>query len=368
MGSGNFGTNLQAYALYRELEVLGYDTCILSSAPQFDWRYWIHFLLSQIGAWDVLHRMKRKALHLPFENGEHNRIEAWASRFFNTVKITSQCQLRNLVKNTECFVTGSDQIWNTYHSFDPAMFLDFAGDKRRVAYASSIGTASINPQYAIQMRELLLKFDCIALRERSGARLIADLTGRMDVIQVCDPTFLLTAKEWEGFSQSASVVINSSRPFIACYLLSKNAEYGKQIHDVCNRSGISRVVVVPACENPGFAYENAEVISDVDPTDFVKILLSASLVCTDSFHATAICINVEKPFVEFLRFSDMDIQSQNARIHDLLEQYHFESRMYCVDSDSWYQPMDFTEARRILVSDRSRSINYLVHAIGGERS
>lgn len=362
-GSANYGTNLQAFALHRVLEDLGYDICILSDVPHFRLRYWIQYVLSIFGVWQVLRWVKFKYCHIPFPIKKETRIESWGRRVFNGIRIQFPWQLHSLVKQTECFVTGSDQIWNTYCSFDPIMYLAFAGHKRRVAYASSIGTARINPDHAAQMKDWLLKFDHISLREKSGVKLVAALTGRTDVIQVCDPTFLLTARDWHEITQPAQNTNDLSRPFIACYLLSKNPAYVKQVIDVRDCFGVSRIVIVPACENPDFFCEGADVLSNADPADFVKILASASLVCTDSFHAAAICINLEKPFVEFLRFSDQDDHSQNARIYDLLEHYHLEDRMYRAESDSWRNPIDFTKSRQILAADRDRALKYLVNAI-----
>jgi len=363
-GSSNFGSNLQAYALHRKLEVLGYHICILSEVPNFSCRYWIQYILSVVGIWQVLRWLKFKYLDVstPTRKTE-TRIEAWGRRVFNGVRIKFPWQLHRLVKQTECFVTGSDQIWNTYCSFDPTMYLAFAGNRKRVAYASSVGTASINPDCSAQMNDWLLKFNHLSLREKSGVNLIAELTGRTDVVQVCDPTFLLTARDWDEISQQSQIASDLSRPFIACYLLSKNPAYTKYLADVCNHFAIARVVIVPACENPDFYFEGAEVFLNADPADFVKILASASLICTDSFHASALCINIEKPFVEFLRFSDQDPYSQNSRIYDLLHHYHLVDRLYHAESNAWQEPLDFTKSRQILATDRERSLKYLVNAI-----
>lgn len=36
---------------------------------------------------------------------------------------------KKMVSETDCFVTGSDQIWNTYNCFSAKSFLSFAGEK-----------------------------------------------------------------------------------------------------------------------------------------------------------------------------------------------------------------------------------------------
>ena len=91
--------------------------------------------------------------------------------------------------------------------------------------------------------------------------------------------------------------------------------------------------------------------------------MNASYVCTDSFHATALSINFSKDFVEFLRFSDRDIKSQNSRIYDLLNHYNLSYKIYSVNNSDWTNSIDYIKVQESLSSDRRDSLTFLINAI-----
>jgi hypothetical protein len=122
-------------------------------------------------------------------------------------------------------------------------------------------------------------------------------------------------------------------------------------------------VIIPADENRDFTYEGAFVYKDASPVEFIYLIQHASLVCTDSFHATALSINHSVPFVEFMRFKDDDSKSQNSRIYDLLEHYGLMDRIYDDNNLSWINNISYDRVQEILSDDRKFSIDYLINAI-----
>lgn len=81
------------------------------------------------------------------------------------------------------------------------------------------------------------------------------------------------------------------------------------------------------------------------------------MVCTDSFHATALSIILSKQFVEFKRFSDDDQTSQNSRIVDLLEFYGLQDRF---DLCNAHCAIDYTAVQNRLKQARKESEQYIV--------
>lgn len=358
-GGGNFGTCLQCYALYTKLQNLNYDASLLQEIPaRFTWKTRIKGWLNCIGLLGVIEGLRQPPLILQ----DRKRID-FQDKVYHELRLFSKDQENQLLKHTDCFVTGSDQIWNTHFSFRPFYFLDFAADRKRVAYASSIGTSSIKDEYKSDVRGLLMKFSHIGVREDEAVKVLSELTGRTDIRQVLDPTFLLTPQEWTDMSKDAVFEVTMPDRYILCYLIGNNNWYAQQLNDVREKTKIDNVIVVPAVENPNFNPTNATVYRDASPVEFVYLLQHASFVCTDSFHATALSINHSKPFVEFMRFKDSDIKSQNSRIYDVLTHYHLMDRIYRADSDEWLQDIDYSEVQEILTKDRSSSLSYLTEAI-----
>ena len=132
---------------------------------------------------------------------------------------------------------------------------------------------------------------------------------------------------------------------------------------VGQNGGYIGVVIVPSQENPSFSLEGATVYRDAGPLEFVRLICGASFVCTDSFHATALCINLGKDFVEFVRTYGGCAPSQGSRIMDLLRQYNLLYRIYSEDSVAWASHIDYSAIQKLLGSERTRCVEFLTNAI-----
>lgn len=360
--SANFGTCLQCYALYVKLKNLEYDVSLLTHKSRYTFMSWTKGLLSDLGFFSKLKKIKKMFYH-PSKPVQVQKRERFQDDVYKIIPIWSKKNERELIEKTDCFVTGSDQIWNTYYQYDPFFFLDFVGNAKRVAYASSIGTNSINDKYKEDVRKHLLKFNHIGVRENEAVRIISELTGRDDVKQVLDPTFLLPPVEWREMSKKAEFEIKLPKEYMLCYLIGINDWYVKQLQDVRDKFNIKDIIIIPAAENPNFFVEGTCIYRHASPVEFIYLLQHAQLVCTDSFHATALSINHSVPFVEFLRFKDDDKKSQNSRIYDVLNHYGLMNRIYNAESLEWTLPINFQKVQDILIQDRKKSLDYLINAI-----
>ena len=362
LGNGNFGTSLQSYALYHFLSIKGYDCSILSSFnyKHFSLKGYLKMILSALGIMKIRERRKikkatdsRKLIKLS-EFFEHN---------IRQESVSNPWQYRILLRNTDVFCVGSDQVWNAYFNFSPFNFLDFAGNVKRISYASSMGTKDFPEEYKETIKNLLLKFAHISLRETTGREAVSRLTGRNDIKTVLDPTFLLTAKDWNSFSEQSRIEISLPKNYMLVYLIGNNDNYPKQVRELQTKTGIENVIVIPAVENPNFEIKGSIVYRDAAVAEFVKLIKDAAWVCTDSFHATALSINIGKNFTEFLRFKDSDSTSQNSRIYDILSTFGLMGQLYNKNSETWVQLIDFSKFAEKLSKLREDSVSWLINAI-----
>lgn len=355
-GTYNYGTSLQSFALQYKLRLLGYNTFYLEHIPsQFSVKTRIKQWLEECG---ILHNIKHKS-----QTKKQKQIAKFHRLFYINKFVGSSKQFNKLLQETDVFVSGSDQIWNTYYRFDPFYFLEFASGKKKISYASSMATPQVNPEYKSRVREDLLDYNHISVRENSAVNVLSDLTGRKDIVSVLDPTFLLESSEWNDVVEKAEIGIELPEKFILCYFIGKNKHYEEQLEAVKNQVGIKDVIILPAKENPDFSFSKSIIYPDAGPMEFVKFIKEATYICTDSFHATALSINFNKPFVEFLRFPETDEKSQNSRIHDVLGMFKLEDRIYELSDGRWRNEMDFSMANMILREEREKSLSYLVSSI-----
>lgn len=362
IGGGNYGTSLQSFALHRILEMLGYNVSFLSNIPKtFTYKNKIKYLLQLVGI--NLNGIRQSLLPSRLSL-KQQKLKCFISNNYNICKpINDKIELKKLIAETDSFITGSDQIWNTIFGFDSFYFLDFAGDAKRIAYATSIGLRDFPEEHKPEVKRMLSKFSHIGLRENTAVKIVSGLLDRNDVVQVLDPTFLLTSDDWISIAEDANIEIVLPEKYLLCYLIGNNEWYRIQLMDVIERTCINKLIIVPAEENPSFSIDGATIYDAAGPLEFVELIRNASFVCTDSFHATTLAINLNVSFVEFIRFKETDKASQNSRIYDLLSHYDMMNRIYNIDSQQWSKPMVFSFSNKQLDTDRRLSLEYLVNSI-----
>lgn len=358
IGTGNYGTSFQSYALYKVLRNLGCRPYFLKMISLGrGWKDIIQGFISMLGLYPV--SLSPKNL-----KGKEGKLARFNAQRYSYKEVYSWYQYRLLIRTTDRFLTGSDQIWNTHFRYDPFMFLNFVDDNtKKVAYASSIGTDHVPEQYRDAVRSHLMLFRSIGVREQTAVRVLTELTGRKDIVQVVDPTFLLSAAEWTSLASEAEIEFQLPKKYILCYLLGNNPHYPQAVKRLSEQSGVEDIILIPALENQEIDIPGVKIYSEAGPIEFLYLLQHASLVCTDSFHATALSINLEKEFVELLRFLDDDKLSQNSRIYDLLEHYRLSHRVMR-DQVPDLSPIDYSSVRPILKQDVAHSLDYLKTSVG----
>lgn len=326
--------------------------------PNSPLRYW----LSRIPGYERMYKFLKcrtlqwkKVYEFTFEDGNYQMKRLYFKRQYDEV-----------VKDANLFITGSDQIWNPYcGGYNPMMFLEFAGDKKRVAYSSSIARPNFPKEVEQRAKEALQKFHHIAVREKSSVDMLDKLLGRDDVRLVVDPTYLLTCEEWEAFGNRATIEFTLPERYIFCYFVGKRFEdYAAMVDDVKARTGINDVITID-CTNGKINYGNGILYKNGGPYEFVYLLSHASLICMDSFHATVFALKFSVDFVHILKTKgETDTASQNTRMYDIFSRYGLIYKLYDPNTSEWLRPVDFNRVGKIVESEISDSMEFLKKEVG----
>lgn len=301
LGTGNFGTFLQAYALSDKLGSLGYSVTV----PE---------------VCSFVYGMKRICGIASSPSSAVSRNLSLFDRIAGRIVIPSRLFLPFLNFGYDIFISGSDQIWNTNFRYSPENFLDFTCDgKRRISYASSIGASSFSPCSEPEVTRLLQRYAAISLRERTGVDAVRSLTGRPDIEKVADPVFLLSPEEWSGFSEFPSGAPDGE--YAVCYFVGKSEEYAEVLESQRDLHPSYRFICVPSVENGVPDLPGLEMVPNLSAAEFLGLLKGASLVITDSFHASAFSVIFDRNLCVLKRFRDVDKASQNSRLDDFFEEY-----------------------------------------------
>ena len=398
----NFGTCLQSYALNKVLRDMGHDVEFIYNGrenPPIGITGFVKNLIKMVVPAGLVNDIKQKKKVI---NGNHNeavlnilslpnsQLRYWFSKvpFYNWLYKQYKCntlqwkkvwkytfddgnynmkrlfcrqQYEEVVADADIFVTGSDQIWNPYcGGFNPMMFLEFAGDKKRVAYSSSIARSEFPQEVRERARQDLKKFQHIAVREQSSVDMLNKLLERNDVKLVVDPTYLLSRAEWESFGDRATIEFCIPQRYIFCYFIGERYEdYDAMVRDVMQRTGIKDVITVD-CTGSSMNYGGGLLYCDGGPYEWVYLLRHASMVCMDSFHATVFALKFHKDFVHILKTkSDNSTDSQNTRMYDMFSRYDIGYKLYNASSLDWLRPINYNKVDAILKEEISRSMDYL---------
>ena len=189
----NFGSYLQAFALYKKIKDLGYDCEIIDyRCPAIEKR---EQLEKHMIDWSVK-GIARAILLQPAVNRKARALSRFSE---NNIKVSREYIPDNINEAAEMYdkiIVGSDIVWGMdITDNDWNYFLDFVKDNnKKFAFSSSFGSYH-HSENDIRMGELLRTFMQIAVRENDAVDWVSEIAERRSV-WVCDPTMLLTKEEW----------------------------------------------------------------------------------------------------------------------------------------------------------------------------
>lgn len=276
-----------------------------------------------------------------------------------TQKVQTSRELIMLNKEYDCFICGSDQIWNP-ENFNGVYYLNFVNDKnKKISYAPSFGVSKIPVSMKEEIKHLVNKFNWLSVRENSGESILRELTNKKIEI-VVDPTLLLSKTDWEQISEDPKV----NNDYILCYFLGNSREYWKTVQYL-HRITTYKVIIIPIKYNSYF--QKYEIRPSTSPKEFLGLIKNARLVLTDSFHGIIFSLIFKKDFFAFKRFVDRDKWSQNARVYSLLGMLNLENRLIDYNTIKAYKDNyfidNYNEINKVLGEKIDSSIAYLTKAL-----
>lgn len=365
----NYGSELQAFALQKKLNDLGFQAEII------DYLYYKH---------KDHKRTLRSKPWLPI--GFKNKVKELLYPLYYSIKSLSNRQIKkrreqnfkdfhksftNFSKNYhsidelyhakmdyDIYMVGSDQVWNprTYTNLDP-YFLTFSPPgKKRISYASSFGVADIPTLSVPFYKERLDKFDSISVREDQAVALVKKISGKQ-ATHVLDPTLLLSKSDWQKVSKAPDF----DEKFILMYILSTSKFALELARFISNKTGWK---IIRICKEAAIEDSNPEIINVVDagPGEFLGWMINASFVITNSFHGTAFSVNFNKPFYTITNIH----KSNNSRQQSLLRLLELENRIINEGDpmpDLKNINIDFSKTKLHLELERNKSVSFLINSI-----
>lgn len=300
----NFGSVLQAWALRRQLQGMGHEVRVVD----YRGRDFEQYRLVQTYSAKAL--AASVALY-PRQRRRRDAFEGFICRELAPTArygVDDEARMREgLPRQFDCFLCGSDQIWNLDCTRGPVgpYFLSFAGDARRVAYAPSLSHLSFaeenfGPEQRRQVAEWLAPFHAVSVREEATVGLFADLCP-VPIKTCLDPTLLLDAADYAPIAASRGAVASrmgtDPRNVLFVYMLERNDAMVAAATRLARETGMG---VAYVSRRPlRFEGVRARNLFGIGPSEFLGVLRDCGAVLTNSFHATVFSLLLGVPFRTF---------------------------------------------------------------------
>lgn len=160
----------------------------------------------------------------------------------------------------------------------------------------------------------LLGFEYISVREKRGAELIKELTGR-DATVLLDPTMLIDTSEWTNILRRPSQFTDDNYIFV--YVI--GGFKGEVKEKTCALAADFGLQVIDIMDIDNDYYIHTR------PDEFLYWIHNARLVVTDSFHASVFSILFGRPFVVTER---SDIKGMGSRLDTLFQKFGITGRHF----------------------------------------
>lgn len=357
--SHNYGGLLQSYAL-----------CKVLNNAQFD-AVQISFLIKQLGNVDAYKNesLTKKLARSIFDivvpvrkkiKKRNKCLEDFGKTIPHTSKVYNTSNIHETNELFDCFVVGSDQVWN-FDWFNPEFFLGFVEQrKKRIAYAASMGKLPEKDETIDFLKNALADFDAVSVREKDLEHFLNDHFGTSTATCVLDPTLLLSAEEWDELCTERIEM----RPYVFCYFLGNNHEERVFAEQYAKRHGL-KILTIPHMNgkpNRKDLFWGDRRLYDISPADFISLIKHANCVFTDSFHAVVFSNLYDKEYFSFNRNGSPIV---DPRIDYVTSLFGTRERYLCGSVDS---PM-ILEAKQLDRSDswmlfgqiKKQSIDFLIN-------
>jgi hypothetical protein len=373
--SGNFGGELQAYALQKKLRLMNYNVEVIHqlrpNTPGFKStenfkplielsdsvskknkrNMWLAKKIDFIAR--IIFSKRFKVRNQKFLNFEEKHINLTKTIYYNFDELYAA------KLNFDIFIVGSDQVWNYTNGFSSEpYFLTFAPKRStKISYAASFGHADLPESIKDKYSKWLRDFDRISTREIQGERIVKEITS-LPCQTVLDPTLVLSREEWDILFSDKPIV---NEKYILIYTLVESKFILELSRRVATELGITKIIrLIPNCWTRE-VYSYVENVYDAGPIEFINYFRNASFVLTNSFHGTAFSVNFNIPFYTIPR----ENKKNNSRFFSLLELTNLENRII-FDGDKDFKlllEVDFKLSNLKLQQLREESLNFLIDSI-----
>lgn len=340
----NYGAILQAYALQQFLLKLDIKNNII------DYRCpYIEHFYKPIKA-NIIRQPKsfiKEWLYCVPNTLKRKKFDKFTKKYlFMTEKISHYTDLIGLNNIFDCFVTGSDQVWNSrWSGFDGAYFLDFAHSNKKNSYAASFGASSIDEKLIEKYKKYLLAFNFLSVREADGVDIIKGLIDKEAVVSI-DPTCLLSIEDWKKVAKPPK-----EKGYVLLYLLEQSLYLENFAKELAEKNNIKVITITDGLKKK----KGLKQYGFLGPDEFLGLFCNAEYIVTNSFHGLMFSVIFKKQF--YLAYQQY-AGAPNSRLKNFIKEYHLERRVLSINQPIFKEDIDYDKIDLMIQEAKEKSKNY----------
>lgn len=250
-------------------------------------------------------------------------------------------------KEIDCFILGSDTIWDLSSNYFRKHKAVFWGDvfhgRKVISYGGSIANSDAHLLDDNYYSYNIKHWNAISVRDTHTLNALSRLTNQT-IHLVCDPTLLLTESYYKDICQV------QTGNYIFLYVFKKlKSNQDKQLREFADKNNLKII-----CGTKRKTSNEIDELVINGPYNFMKHMLGAKYIITDTYHGTIFSTNFNKQFVV--------INHNFIKINDFLSLVGLTNRIVDEDSNllnTIATPIDYGHANKIIEEMRQYSIAFL---------
>lgn len=350
----NYGAVLQCYALSEVLKGMGHDVEVIDYRPAYIEKYRKLFYWNDFKKKNLISQLKYLLTRPIVYSSKRKAAEAFDCFLNQHLRFSSPVySVRDIPSCYDVIVFGSDQIWSPRicEGFDPLFWGKCPKGKAHfVAYAPSLeGYQNFTEQEWGFVLEALNNFDHISVREEAFKVELEKQTTKK-ISWVLDPTLLVNPDILKKCIK---------KPAIDKYIFLFTVQPGSLPYEIARQVAQEKGwKIVRARATKSMSKETGVIHLDAcSPEEFLGLIYYAECVVTNSFHATALSIQLGKKI--FSAKSERPKRVLNI-LNALGIQDRFVTEVKDVNVDS---EMNYTTIREKLNNLASCSCEYVKYSL-----
>ena len=335
----NHGSNFSYYALYQFLCDSGFEVLMIERPLASSWKP-----------------------HKTPEGFQQSPYQPWdLAPLFQDL-----ANMRELNHQCDTFIVGSDQLFyhELYTSFGEFINLSYINsNKKKIAYAASVGRNHFSgTSYdRAKISHFLQEFDAVSVRESDAVSLFQK-DFDVNAEEVLDPVFLCSTQHYLELAKKGTALCDV--PYIFAYILDPSKEKAKMLHQLSEDLKMPLKILGDVAKNKGENIPNGwdfPIEFSVDNETWIRAIIDADFIVTDSFHGTCFAILFQKQFCSLI-----NPYRGKSRFISLLSKFGLQSRI--ISSLSDYSeldgsPIDYSNISSLVEHEIQSSKNWLLSAI-----